>query len=460
MSLLASWLRAGACGRPDACALRAATGEWTYRELLVLAERGAACLRSADVAAGGIVGCAAGALDLALAAVACSAAGTALLPLDPLTAPGAWPRLQELAGGRLHCLRTRSGDWPLDRGAPAPAVGPDDPDDLALVIASSGSEGEPKAVMLTAGNLAAAVAASQQRLPLAAGDVWLGCLPLHHIGGISLLYRCLRAGATLLLHGSFSAPEIWRDLNEQAVSHISLVPVMLARLLDVAGGRPPPASLRHALIGGGALSRPLCERALAAGWPIRPSWGLSESAAQAATLLSPYEEWWPGLVGEPLPGLSARIAADGRICLRGAQVMAGYLNPEQRPGFGLIDGWLITGDLGDIDAAGRLSIHGRADDLLVSGGVNVHPAEVEDCLAACPGVRDVAVTAIADAEWGESLLALVVGQADVELLRDWSRRHLPASRRPRRFRCVEYLPRNGMGKLERAVLRRLAAEAA
>ncbi|MCM8613498.1 fatty acid--CoA ligase family protein [Accumulibacter sp.] len=455
MSLLASWLAEAAGEHPHACALRTAAGEWAYGELLALAGRGAACLRRSGIAAGGIVGCAAAAPDLALAAVACSAAGAALLPLDPLTAAAAWPRLQELAGGRLHCLRTPSGDWPPDRAPPAPAV---DADGLALVIASSGSEGEPKAVMLTAGNLAAAVAASQRRLPLTAGDTWLGCLPLHHVGGIALLYRCLRAGATLLLHSRFSAPEVWRDIDEQAVSHISLVPVMLARLLDVAGGRPPPASLRHALIGGGALSRPLCERALATGWPIRPSWGLSESAAQAATLLQPGLGWRPGLVGELLPGLAVRIAADGRICLRGAQVMAGYLNPQRRPGLGLADGWLITGDLGDIDAAGRLSIRGRADELLVSGGVNVHPAEVEDCLAACPGVRDVAVTATSDPEWGDSLLALVVGQPDLQLLRDWSRQHLPTARRPRRFRCVDRLPRNAMGKLERAALRRLAAE--
>lgn len=455
MSLLASWLAAAARERPDACALRAATGEWCYRELLALAAQGAACLRSSGIAAGAIVGCAATAPDLALAAVACSAAGTALLPLDPLTATAVWPRLQELAGGRLQRLCAPPGEWPRDRGLSARAV---DHDDLALVIASSGSEGEPKAVMLTAGNLAAAVAASQQRLPLAAGDTWLGCLPLHHVGGISLLHRCFKAGATLLLHNGFAAPQVWRDINEQAVTHISLVPVMLARLLDVAAGIPPPINLRHALIGGGPLSRSLCERALATGWPIRPSWGLSESTAQAATLLSPEREWRPGLVGAPLPGLAARIAADGRICLRGAQVMAGYLNPERRPGLGLVDGWLVTGDLGEIDAAGRLTILGRADDLLVSGGVNVHPAGIEDCLAGCPGVSDVAVTATADPEWGDSLLALVVGQPDLQRLHDWSRQHLPAASRPRRFRCVDRLPRNGMGKLERAVLRRLAAE--
>ena len=457
MSLLASWLAAAARDRPAACALRAASREWAYGELLALAGQGAACLRSSGVAAGAIVGCSGAAVDLALAAVACSSAAAALLPLDPLTVDSAWPRLQELAGGRLQRLDASPAEWSNYRGlAPAAA----DANDLALVIATSGSEGEPKAVMLTAGNLAAAVAASQQCLPLAAGDVWLGCLPLYHIGGMSLLHRCLRAGATLLLHSGFAAPAVWRDINEQAVSHVSLVPVMLARLLDAAAGQPPPGSLRHALIGGGALSRPLCERALASGWPIRPSWGLSESAAQAATLLDPELEWWPGLVGAPLPGLAARVAADGRICLRGAQVMAGYLNPQWRPGVGLVDGWLITADLGEIDAAGRLSIRGRADDLLISGGVNVHPAEVEECLAACPGVSDVAVTAIADAEWGDSLLALVVGQADLELLHAWSRQQLPAARRPRRFRCVDRLPRNPLGKLERAVLRRLAAEAA
>ena len=454
MSPLAHWLADGARRHPAAPALLGPHGNWRYGELASLADAGGRFLRRQAVQPGDIVAIAGSASELALAALACAAASAALLPLDPLTADAAWPALQTLAGGRLQ--RFAPLRWPGDFSAgaapPAPAG---NAGEVALLIATSGSEGAPKVVQLTRGNLAAAAAASNQRLPLAAGDVWLACLPLHHIGGISILYRCLRAGASMRLHEGFAAAAVWDDLHRLRVSHLSLVPAMLARLLDVADGAHPPPSLRHALIGGAALSRPLCERALASGWPIRPSWGMSETAAQAATLVQPGSDWQVGQVGTLLPGLQARVAADGRLCLRGEQVMDGYLNPEGQRGHGLDDGWLRTGDLGLLDERGQVTIIGRADDLLISGGVTLHPLEVESCLAACPGVSDVAVTAAPDPVWGDVLVALVVGQAEIRTLHDWCRRHLVAAKRPRRVLRVEALPRNAIGKLARQTLREL-----
>jgi O-succinylbenzoic acid--CoA ligase len=313
--------------------------------------------------------------------------------------------------------------------------------------------------MLTHANLDAAAAASNERLPLRAGDIWLDCLPLHHIGGLSILYRCLRAGATVLLHEGFDAAAVWTDLHQHPVTPHSLVPALLARLLDAAGDVPPPASLRYVLVGGAALSAPLFARAQAAGWRICPTWGMSECAAQAATLPDP-GDWQEGEVGTLLPGFEMRIDADRRIHLRGPQVMAGYLNPERRRGLGLNDGWLVTADLGHLGADGQLTILGRADDIFVSGGVNVHPLEVESRLAGCPGVADVAVTALADPVWGDALVALIVGSADTDAVRDWSRQHLASAQRPRRIVRVERLPRNAMGKIERAALRAMAGEAA
>lgn len=451
MSLLANWLDEGACHLPSITALLTPRGEWSYAGLAALARRGAGLLRARGVQAGDIAVFAAGGSDLALAALACSAAGAALWPLDPQSVDRAWPRLQALGDGRLKRLATLPPHWPAGGVGRAATL----PDDLALVVATSGSSGEPKAVMLSNANLDAAARAANQRLSLAAGDLWLGCLPLHHIGGLSLLYRCLRAGASLLLHEGFSAAAVWRDLNARPVSHLSLVPAMLARLLDVAGAAAVPASLRHVLVGGAALSQSLGERALASGWPICPSWGMSETAAQAATLLRPGKDWRGGQVGPLLSGLQARVADDGRLHLRGAQVMVGYLNPERRPGVGLDDGWLPTADLGRIDAAGWLTVLGRADELLISGGVKVHPSAVEACLAACPGVSDVAVTAVPDAVWGDVLVALVVGQTDNAALDAWMRQHLIGAHRPRRVLRLDRLPRNAMGKLERRQLRAL-----
>ena len=467
MNRLASWLKTSTEQTPQRLALRTAKGTWTYRELAVQARRGSTFLHENGICsarASPIVAIAGTASDLALAAVACSAADVALLPLDPLTIEARWPNLRQLAGSHARLLSPLPivlPDQHSDQLATADSVWRDNTETakLALVIATSGSEGHPKGVMLTRANLDNAAAASNTRLPLKSGDCWLCCLPLHHIGGISTLYRCMRAGATLLLHDGFDATNVWRDLQVHPVTHISLVPAMLARLLEVADGAAPPIALRHALIGGAALSRPLYERARATGWPICPTWGMSECAAQVATLQHPDEHWQEGEVGTLLPGFESRLDSECRIHLRGPQVMAGYLNPEYRLGVGLQNGWLMTSDLGRIDSSGQITLLGRADDVFNSGGIKVHPLEVESCLAACPGVVDLAVTAQPDPVWGDALVALVVGSVDVEALGRWSRQHLTSAQRPRHFLKVDRLPRNTMGKIERSALRGMARNA-
>ena len=342
--------------------------------------------------------------------------------------------------------------FPVDHAKPLPKVD-QALSDVALIIATSGSAGNPRAVLLGNAQLDAAAAASNARLPLRRGDLWLNCLPLYHIGGQSILWRCARAGATVLLHDGFAAAPVAADLAAYPVTHISLVPAMLARLLD-AGTKPPP-SLRVALIGGAALAQSLYDRAVAAGWPLYPSYGMSETAAQFATFNPADGAWHEGLVGQPMPGHDIRIGDDGRLRVRGPQVMAGYLD-----GSGIDpDGWLTTGDLGQIDVAGCLTILGRADDMLISGGQNVHPQEIESCLAACPGVFDVAITGQPDAVWGDLVVALVVGPVAPADLLAHARRHLPSAALPRKIHSIAHLPRNATGKLERAALRRLAAEA-
>ena len=340
------------------------------------------------------------------------------------------------AGSSLHLARhayacsfqTRPF-FPVDRGNTLPAI--QQPlTDVALIIATSGSEGKPRAVLLGNEQLDAAAANSNTSLPLNPGDLWLNCLPLYHIGGQSILWRCARAGAAVLLHDGFVADRVATDLAAQSVTHISL-------------------------IGGAALSRTLYNRATAAGWPLYPSYGMSETAAQFATFAPADGAWHEGLVGRPMPGHDIRIGADGRLEVRGPQVMRTYLD-----GSGIdADGWLTTGDLANIDAAGRLTILGRADDMLISGGRNVHPQEVESCLAACPGVLDVAVTGRPDPVWGDLIVALVVGTVTPGDLLAHARRHLPSAALPRKIQIIDRLPRNATGKLERATLRHLATEA-
>jgi O-succinylbenzoic acid--CoA ligase len=359
----------------------------------------------------------------------------------------------DLARHAFACSLKNRPFFPVDRDRPTARVD-ELPAGVALVIATGGSEGGPRAVMLTDANLDAAAAASNHLLPLAAGDLWLDCLPLCHIGGLAILWRCARAGAAVLLHDGFAAGAVAADLARHPVTHLSLVPAMLARLLD--GRATPPASLRHVLVGGAALAPALHERASAAGWPLNPSYGMSETAAQVATWTPADGAWQPGLVGRPLPDNEVALAADGRIRVGGPQVMRGYVG-----GGGVdADGWLTTGDLGEIDAGGRLTVTGRADDMLISGGYNVHPLAVEAALAACPGIRDVAVTGLPDPVWGDLVVALVVGDAAGDEIATWCRAHLPGHARPRHIVRLAVLPRSAAGKLERTALRRLAQEAA
>ena len=345
---------------------------------------------------------------------------------------------------------------PLGDSIPLPAA-ENLPADTALIIATSGSEGLPRAVLLGNAQLDAAAAGANARLGLRAGDLWLNCLPLQHIGGLSILWRCARAGAGVLLHDGFAAEEVAADLATHPVTHISLVPAMLARLLDIGArlldiGARPPASLRVVLIGGAALSRQLYDKASAAGWPLVVSYGMSETAALIAAHAPDDGPWHEGLAGRPLSGHELRIGDDGRIAIRGPQVMLGYAD-----GSGVDRaGWLTTGDLGAIDEAGRLSVLGRADDMLISGGCNVHPQEIEACLAACPGVDDVAVTGSPDPIWGDLVVALVVGPVEPGALFEHARQHLPTAAQPRRFQRLDRLPRNATGKLDRPALRLIA----
>jgi O-succinylbenzoic acid--CoA ligase len=193
---------------------------------------------------------------------------------------------------------------------------------------------------------------------------------------------------------------------------------------------------------------------------------MSETGSQVATLCDMPQGWAPGQVGLPLPGFEVEVVGEdgrptsgtGRIRIRGAAVMAGYANPQHQSGLGLEQGWFVSGDLGCLDKQGRLTVLGRHDDMLVSGGVNVHPQAVEEILKRCPGVADAALTAVADDVWGDLLVAMVVGAVGDEALEAWCREALTGAMRPRRFVRVPCLPRNALGKLERQALRRLAQQ--
>jgi len=326
---------------------------------------------------------------------------------------------------------------------------------LRLIVSTSGSTGVPKGVMLTEANLWASAIASNRRLGLEPGDRWLNVLPLRHIGGLSIVYRCLQARAEMVLMASFDAIEIWRQICECGITHLSLVPTMLLRLLDVSQGSPPPENFRVALVGGAALSMALADRALVQGWPLCVTYGMSEAASQVACECAPRAGATAGFVGQPLDEVSVRVNAHGRIEVAGPSVMVGYLNPEKTWGRGLNEGWFETGDLGRIDRQGGVHILGRADSMLTCGGINVYPVQVERRLLTCPEVDQAVIIGKADEEWGSLLCAIYTGEIKSDDLQLWARSNLSGAECPKRFIRVESLPYDAMGKLNQKSLQDL-----
>jgi len=312
--------------------------------------------------------------------------------------------------------------------------------------------------MLTQGNVLASCTEVNARLGLTPGDLWLCCLPRHHVGGLVIAYRCALAGATVLLHAGFDATAVASDLARRPATHISLVPPMLARLLDL--GIPPPPSLRVALIGGQALSRTLARRALDAGWPLRLTYGMTETCSQVATSGALGQMPDAGVVGPPLPGVALDCPwCDGpprTLRVRGELVMAGYANPSRTPGLGLNRGWLTTADLACRTATGELRVFGRADEALVIGGEQVFPALVADRLTEAPGVDAAVVVGVPDPIWGHRLIGVYVGAVNSADLAAWCRVHLAGSERPQALRRLDALPLLPSGKYDLRRIRGLA----
>lgn len=271
-------------------------------------------------------------------------------------------------------------------------------------ITTSGSTGAPKPVRLTAGNVGAAVAASRRRLGNGPGDRWLLTLPLHHVGGLSVLWRSAQAGGVVVVQAPFRAEAVAGLLASGEATIASMVPTMLARVLDAHTG--PYRGVRAVLVGGAPASTGLLQRAIDAGLPVLATYGSTETCSQIATVAPGEQPEAMGTVGRPLDGLTVTVDATrgelGEIVVDGDAVSPGYgLEPPRR-------GPLRTGDLGRVDGNGRLEVVGRAGTMIRTGGEDVAPERVEQVLVDGGSVRAAVVVGIPDEDWGQLVVAVVV----------------------------------------------------
>jgi O-succinylbenzoic acid--CoA ligase len=333
---------------------------------------------------------------------------------------------------------------------------------------TSGTSGRPKGAMLTYGNFFWSAFGSMTQLGIHEDDRWLACLPLFHVGGMSILFRSVLNGTTCVIHNGFDAARANEAIDKDGVTIASLVSTMLIRMLAERGGRAFPPSLRCVLLGGGPVPRELVDKGLKLGTPIAQTYGLTETASQATTLRLSEASARPGSAGKPLLPVALRILREdgsecvpleaGEIVVQGPNISPGYWRQPQATAQAMRGGWLRTGDAGYFDSQGYLYVLDRRDDLIVTGGENVYPAEVESVLSTHPAVREAGVFAMSDAAWGQTVAAAVIpepgAEVSAEALQAYCRERLAGYKVPSRVLFTEDLPRTASGKLLRRELRR------
>lgn len=351
--------------------------------------------------------------------------GDAVAPIDPLAPSTA-------VAAKLDALRPHAMIDDAGRHRCDDAI--DVQDGTALVVGTSSAS---KAAVLSHAALATATGASLTRLGGRRDDRWLCCLPTHHIAGIGVLLRARALGGEAVVHPRFDAAAV---AAEDGVTHVSLVPTMLVRLLDIGAD---VRRFRAILVGGAAPPPGLLDRAARAGARVVASYGMTETCGGCV-----YD-------GRPLDGYEVEVGTGRRIRVRGS-IFDGYRLRDDLTRSALVDGWLVTSDVGRFEDD-RLVVEGRSDDVVVSGGENVDTTAVARVLRGHSQVGDAAVVGIEDPEWGQRIVAYCVADGDVpseDVLRAFVRDALGRAAAPKEVRWVAAIPRGALGKVRRDLLLR------
>ncbi|MBB4826089.1 O-succinylbenzoic acid--CoA ligase [Sporosarcina luteola] len=337
-------------------------------------------------------------------------------------------------------------------------------DRTITVMYTSGTTGFPKGVRQTAGNHTSSALSSVLNLGLSDKDVWLCAMPLFHISGFSILVRSVLYGMEVSLYEKFDAYNAACDIRDGKATRMSVVAVTLEKVMEelIQNDWTVSPEFRSMLVGGGPVARSTLERAQMLGIPVLQTYGMTETSSQTATLSSEDALRKNGSAGKPL--FFNEIAIDGtlepneigEILIRGPHVTPGYIGrfTDKQP---LKDGWLHTGDLGYLDEEGYLFVMDRRSDLIISGGENIYPAEIESVLMGHPDVQEAGVCGVDDDTWGMVPAAFIVSQSEVtgDMLLKYCVDRLAKYKIPKQFVFVDQLPRNASNKLLRRELKKL-----